>query len=894
MVSTSTTHLQARRRSSFARRSSLGKVSRNKYNTVPTPARLTFYPNITPNTYESQEEEDLELELTGSEFTPLFPAVLVPTPNSSSAAPKRKRQPPGKKKKGDDYIPRPPNAFMLFRANFVKQRHVPGTVESNHGSLSKIIGSCWRSLPSREKAQWDALAKQKKREHQQMYPNYKFCPIHTKKKKLKQAEEEANADAVEEPVDEDFDDEDGEYVESSSSLKRKAPSPSTIKGKSKPFASNTHAFTLDNAPPSTYPPTSRRFAFTTLREERQDFIIQCLVQGIKKKPADFVPSQGQGSEPQWLEDHVQRWDSEKRYAAVRQEAEREEKETREAFALKKQTPEVPTQPTPEQRSLIGHRRSSSVPIPGAFLHQGYVNDYGFPAQQQNSYAAGYYAQPHVPGFGWDYPQFQGNDDQLVGSIAYAAEGYTAYTPPYTESNWGTNYSALPSSSSSSDESIRLPQLPSPITSSFPTSISASDSNAPSPAPSPLTPSDTGMGMALDTIMSARPSLSQYFNYAGHRNSASGRNLLQYGRRASSAQPCLISQYNSGAFQEVGGFDPSVWVQQPPAHIEQGIIPQQEVEEREFNPSALGLGWNPNFSFSASSKPATPPLLCPSPLDTNTSMQRSHTHVESPVTPQQEMEEREFNPSALQGWNPNFSFSTSNSTSSKPPTPPILGPSPFETNASVMGYQPHLNLDTSCAIRVPVHPLESIDPFGPSPITAVSPASDISPIAVANNRYMESEVQMYAPQPITPSRVQDFEEGVEGTSMDAMDMGVGSSSVAVEPALPHIAAPGFTAEYAPDKFLHPSTDVPATDAPRVDNAKVFTELWKNLASSQSFCMGTLGLPMQRDSVALGGAAEVAALQQQHQVVHDDDEEEEDGEFEKALRREHSELLAVGGC
>jgi hypothetical protein len=29
---------------------------------------------------------------------------------------------------------------MLFRADFVKQRHVPGSIETNHGSLSKIIG----------------------------------------------------------------------------------------------------------------------------------------------------------------------------------------------------------------------------------------------------------------------------------------------------------------------------------------------------------------------------------------------------------------------------------------------------------------------------------------------------------------------------------------------------------------------------------------------------------------------------------------------------------------------------------------------------------------------------------------------------------------------------------
>jgi hypothetical protein len=38
------------------------------------------------------------------------------------------------------YIPRPANAFMLFRADFVRQKHVPGSVEASHGSLSRIIG----------------------------------------------------------------------------------------------------------------------------------------------------------------------------------------------------------------------------------------------------------------------------------------------------------------------------------------------------------------------------------------------------------------------------------------------------------------------------------------------------------------------------------------------------------------------------------------------------------------------------------------------------------------------------------------------------------------------------------------------------------------------------------
>ncbi|THV03719.1 HMG-box, partial [Dendrothele bispora CBS 962.96] len=78
------------------------------------------------------------------------------------------------------YIPRPPNAFMLFRADFVRQKHVPGSVETNHGSLSKIIGSCWRSLPPKDKQHWEILARKEKQAHKERWPDYKFRPVHKK------------------------------------------------------------------------------------------------------------------------------------------------------------------------------------------------------------------------------------------------------------------------------------------------------------------------------------------------------------------------------------------------------------------------------------------------------------------------------------------------------------------------------------------------------------------------------------------------------------------------------------------------------------------------------------------------------------------------------------------
>ncbi|KAJ8462129.1 hypothetical protein ONZ51_g11101 [Trametes cubensis] len=154
--------LMRRRRSSLA--TGLTQVKPGNYgiNPTPSPRALTFAPNVTPGT------------------TALFP------PTAPQNAPTRRRLPPGKRL-SQGYIPRPPNAFMLFRANFVRQKHVPGSIETNHGSLSKIIGNCWRALPLEEKKYWEIEAKKAKAAHKERYPHYRFRPVHNKKKKAEAA-----------------------------------------------------------------------------------------------------------------------------------------------------------------------------------------------------------------------------------------------------------------------------------------------------------------------------------------------------------------------------------------------------------------------------------------------------------------------------------------------------------------------------------------------------------------------------------------------------------------------------------------------------------------------------------------------------------------------------------
>ena len=101
---------------------------------LTSPRPVTFAPNVTPGTYVEDADAADDTDDVSSPTDALFAPTQVQEP-----APSRRRVPPGKRR-SQGYIPRPPNAFMLFRADFVRQKHVPGSIETNHGSLSKIIG----------------------------------------------------------------------------------------------------------------------------------------------------------------------------------------------------------------------------------------------------------------------------------------------------------------------------------------------------------------------------------------------------------------------------------------------------------------------------------------------------------------------------------------------------------------------------------------------------------------------------------------------------------------------------------------------------------------------------------------------------------------------------------
>ncbi|CAL1698915.1 unnamed protein product [Somion occarium] len=132
------------------------------------PMTFTFAMNMTPITYgTSPGSFEVVPETTPqSKFIYSPPSSPILEPMKSSHA----------KKRDASYIPRPPNAFILFRSSFIRAQHIPGKIEGNHSALSKIIGKCWKALPREEREVWEAKAIVAQAEHRKKYPDWRFRP----------------------------------------------------------------------------------------------------------------------------------------------------------------------------------------------------------------------------------------------------------------------------------------------------------------------------------------------------------------------------------------------------------------------------------------------------------------------------------------------------------------------------------------------------------------------------------------------------------------------------------------------------------------------------------------------------------------------------------------------
>ncbi|KAG2152174.1 hypothetical protein BD769DRAFT_24519 [Suillus cothurnatus] len=74
-----------------------------------------------------------------------------------------------------EHIPRPPNAFMLYRSHMLKSRGNTDP-EKRQQNLSRIAGQLWRAMSKEDRAVWHKKAAEVQAAHYAKYPGYKFKP----------------------------------------------------------------------------------------------------------------------------------------------------------------------------------------------------------------------------------------------------------------------------------------------------------------------------------------------------------------------------------------------------------------------------------------------------------------------------------------------------------------------------------------------------------------------------------------------------------------------------------------------------------------------------------------------------------------------------------------------
>ncbi|OSD01298.1 hypothetical protein PYCCODRAFT_1412865 [Trametes coccinea BRFM310] len=89
--------------------------------------------------------------------------------------------------------PRPPNAWMLYRAEKSKEftEGRPEGVGLPQSQISKILGQRWTQEPKAVRDIYERKAAEAKREHDRMYPGYKYTPIPKAERQKRRAEAKA-------------------------------------------------------------------------------------------------------------------------------------------------------------------------------------------------------------------------------------------------------------------------------------------------------------------------------------------------------------------------------------------------------------------------------------------------------------------------------------------------------------------------------------------------------------------------------------------------------------------------------------------------------------------------------------------------------------------------------
>lgn len=163
--------------------------TRSQRRRAPSPiqasrARPAPYPTTSSLLSAPHLGDDGDVAVDSPQLTPVraalakYPEMPMPTVPPSPLEP-----PPGKRKKrhgrkmSADHIPRPRNAFILFRSHAITSGLIPRSIGvKDHKNISQIVGGVWRGLSDTERQHWEQLAEEEKRRHLAKYPGYSYKP----------------------------------------------------------------------------------------------------------------------------------------------------------------------------------------------------------------------------------------------------------------------------------------------------------------------------------------------------------------------------------------------------------------------------------------------------------------------------------------------------------------------------------------------------------------------------------------------------------------------------------------------------------------------------------------------------------------------------------------------
>ncbi|KAG8220106.1 P-loop containing nucleoside triphosphate hydrolase protein [Butyriboletus roseoflavus] len=160
--------------------------------TIRRSLRLSHRPPVQVADYDWQGPEVI------THLSPPSPSVCT-TPSSVSPPSLITHLPfaPGSshtRNRKEGHIPRPPNAFMVFRSWLWNKDNLK-SIEKDNRNVSRIAGRYWNELSEAERAPFRSMAEQAKARHAQLYPQYRYSPTSQKKPKASQRRAQRSTDA---------------------------------------------------------------------------------------------------------------------------------------------------------------------------------------------------------------------------------------------------------------------------------------------------------------------------------------------------------------------------------------------------------------------------------------------------------------------------------------------------------------------------------------------------------------------------------------------------------------------------------------------------------------------------------------------------------------------------